>query len=115
MSIILCLDSPRAWAAYDFGRYFGIFLLKHRPYRVSNEPLPVQWRGREYGIGTMAPKNGDASWIAFLGNGEIEGCLELDGDMGFWGRRVESASMSSPRCARSMEDEWKSYAAGTHH
>jgi hypothetical protein len=37
----------------------------------------------------MAPNEGDASWIAFLGNGEIEGSLELDKSIGFWGARVD--------------------------
>jgi hypothetical protein len=54
MGIILCPDTPRVWGAYHFGRYFGIFLLEQRPYRASDEPLPANWRGREYGIGTMA-------------------------------------------------------------
>jgi hypothetical protein len=58
----------------------------------------------------MAHEAGDASWIAFLGNGKIEGCLELDGSIGFWGSRFDSASTSSSRSAWSMKEEWNSYA-----
>jgi hypothetical protein len=107
LSLILCLDTPRVWGAFDFGRYSGVFLLDQRPYRASDEPLPIQWRGREYGIGKVLPCEGDASWIAFLGDGEIEGCLDLDGEIGFWGRRV---TMSSARNIRSIREEWNSYA-----
>jgi hypothetical protein len=113
LNIILCLNTPQVWGAYDFGRYFGIFLLEQRPYRATDETLPVYWRGREYGIGTMAPTENDVSWISFLGNGEIEGCLDLDGSIGFWGTRIESPGTSSPRSAWSMKEEWNSYAAGS--
>lgn len=104
MSVIFCLDTPRAWASYDFGHYFGIFMLRQRPYRVSDETLPIYCHGRECGIDRMARKEDDASRIAFLGNGEIQGCLEFDGIIRFWGTRVKSASNSSPRCAWSMKD-----------
>jgi hypothetical protein len=85
MSIILCLDKPGEWAAYDIGRDFSIFPLDQRSYQVPDDTLPIRWRSREYGIGKRVPKEDDASCVSFLGNGEIRRCLEMDGDIGFGG------------------------------
>jgi hypothetical protein len=39
--------------------------------------------------GEVTTGNNKRSWISFLGGGCIEGCLEIMGDLGFEGYKVE--------------------------
>ncbi|MCJ1344515.1 hypothetical protein MMC31_002718 [Peltigera leucophlebia] len=107
--LILALETPRIWGAYDFGAFSGIIHLAQRPFFPSEEPIPLEWRGRETGEGEMS--FGDACFgeIAFLGNGRIRGSLNnLYGERcDFEGAKVEEGG--ARRSAGSMRVEWDGY------
>ena len=73
--LILALETPRIWGAYDFGAFSGILQLAQRPFFPSQEPIPLEWRGRENGEGEMSFGDDCHGEIAFLGNGQITGSL----------------------------------------
>lgn len=106
-SLILCLDSPRIWGAYDFGQFTGIFLLPTRPYQPSPIPLRCNWRGVETGEGEMSFGNNCVGEIAFHGDGQISGMLNLYGQCEFNGTR-RPGPMTAPRPA-GMKMEWDGY------
>ena len=108
LSLILTLDGPRIWGAYDFGQYSGVLLLENRPYSASNEALPVKWRGRENGEGEMSFGDHCYGDIAFHGNGRITGMLNFYGDCGFSGTRQPGPG-TALRPAASMKEEWGGY------
>ena len=108
MSIILCLDSPGVWGAYDFGMFSGILHLEDRPWEASYEPIPCKWRGRENSEGQMSFGESCTGEIAFLGGGRIEGYLNMYGQCHFSGTRVPGPG-SAPRTAASMKQEWNGY------
>ena len=109
-SLILTLDGPRIWGAYDFGQFSGILLLENRPHSASNEALPIKWRGREEGEGEMSFGDDCYGHIAFQGNGRITGMLNLFGDCEFFGKRQPGPRVAL-RSAASMRQEWESYNA----
>ena len=108
LSLVLCLDSPKVWGAYDFGMFSGIILMPSRPYRASETPIPCQWAGRENGEGEMTFGDDCVGNIAFLGDGRIQGTLELLGKCDFTGIRRPSPP-SAVRAAASMRAEWEGY------
>ena len=110
LTISLRLDTPNVWGAYDFGIFSGIFLLQQRPYKASDVRLPVRWRGRENGEGEITCGNNNKGWISFPGDGRIEGCLQIEGDCKFVGRRIDGMDAPSSRDATSMRHEWESYS-----
>ena len=107
-SLILCLDSPGVWGAYDFGMFTGILHLEERPWEPSHEPIPCTWRGRESGENQISFGESCIGGIAFLGDGRIEGCLDLYGECKFFGTRMPGPP-SAPRSAPSMKEEWSGY------
>ncbi|MCJ1425983.1 hypothetical protein MMC29_003884 [Sticta canariensis] len=110
LSLILCLETPRVWGAYDFGQFSGILHLPQRPYHPSEDPLPFHWRGRENGEGEMSFGEDCFGEIAFLGGGKIEGrIMNLYGDCGFTGMRRPGPTVA-PRSANSMREEWEGYS-----
>ncbi|MCJ1450160.1 hypothetical protein MMC28_000489 [Mycoblastus sanguinarius] len=108
LSLILTLDGPRIWGAYDFGQFSGILLLENRPYSASDEALPIKWRGRENGEGEMDFGDHCYGEIAFQGNGQITGMLNLFGDCEFFGKRQPGPG-TAIRPAASMGQEWDGY------
>ncbi|KAL8684614.1 MAG: hypothetical protein Q9224_006235 [Gallowayella concinna] len=108
LSLILCLDSPGVWGAYDFGMFSGILHLENRPWEPSDEPIPCTWRGRENSEGQMRFGPGCRGEITFLGDGRIEGWLNVYGQSRFQGQR-SPGPLTAPRSAASMRDEWDGY------
>ena len=108
LSLVLTLDSPSMWAAYDFGIFSGIIHLPERPYTSSQESLPCSWRGRENGEGEMSFGDRCTGAITFLGGGRIEGWLSLYGRCEFSGMRRDGPG-NAPRTAASMRQEWDGY------
>ncbi|KAL8735339.1 MAG: hypothetical protein Q9166_000884 [cf. Caloplaca sp. 2 TL-2023] len=108
MSLILCLNSPNVWGAYDFGMFSGVLHMQGRPWEPSEEPIPCRWRGRENGEGEMSFGDNCRGEIAFLGDGNIQGSLNLFGECHFSGRRRPGPG-TAPRSAASMQDEWDGY------
>lgn len=107
--LILALESPRIWGAYDFGAFSGIIHLAQRPFFPSQEPIPLEWRGRENGEGEMSFGDDCHGEIAFLGNGQITGSLN-----NLYGERcdfegVKVAEEGTRRSAGSMRAEWDGY------
>lgn len=118
-SLILCLDSPSVWGAYEFGPFTGILRLPQRPFYPSDEGLPFYWRGIDHAAGAViASGEYCMGEIAFLGQGRIAGRINVYGgggdygDCEFTGMRQSvgmGRGMSSPRSAYSMRQEWESY------
>lgn len=106
--LILALDTPRVWGAYDFGAFSGILHLAQRPFFPSQQPIPLEWRGRENGEGEMSFGDDCYGEITFLGNGQIRGSLNnLYGEKcDFEGVKVEEGAR---RSAGSMRVEWDGY------
>ena len=108
LTLTLTLDSPGVWGAYDFGMFEGILRLAERPWAVS-DTCSLMWRGRENGEGEMNFDDGsNQGYIDFLGNGEIEGALNLYGNCDFTGRRRNGPG-TPVRTAASMRQEWDGY------
>ena len=107
-SLILCLDSPGVWGAYDFDMFSGILHLEERPWEPSHEPISCTWRGRENGENEISFGESCIGGITFLGDGRIEGCLNLYGECKFFGTRMPGPP-SAPRSAASMKEEWSGY------
>ena len=115
-SLILCLDTPRVWGAYEFGPFTGILRLPQRPFYASDEhTLPFYWRGVDHAARTVAGGEYCVGEMAFLGQGRIAGRLNIygdgDGNCEFTGVR-QGAGMGMnfpPRSAYSMRQEWESY------
>lgn len=108
LSLVLTLDSPSMWAAYDFGMFSGIIHIPERPYTSSHEPIPCHWRGTENGEGEMSFGEHCTGAITFLGGGRIEGWLSLYGRCEFYGTRRDGPG-NAPRTAASMRQEWDGY------
>ncbi|KAL8774640.1 MAG: hypothetical protein Q9203_004123 [Teloschistes exilis] len=108
LSLVLCLDSPHVWGAYDFGMFSGILRIGSRPFEASNDPLPCRYRGRGNGEGVMDFGDHCAGAIAFLGDDSIEGWLNLDGECQFQGVRRPDLG-TAVRNAASMKQEWNGY------
>lgn len=107
--LILALESPCIWGAYDFGAFSGILHLAQRPFFPSQEPIPLEWRGRENGEGEMSFGDDCHGEMAFLGNGQITGSLN-----NLYGERcdfegVKVAEEGTRRSAGSMRAEWDGY------
>lgn len=107
LTLVLTLDSPAVWGAYDFGMFSGVMHLPHRPYSTLDE-LEFRWRGRENGEGEMTFGENCNGVLCFRGNGRIEGWMNLYGECWFEGIRREEAG-TLVRTARSMRDEWNGY------
>ncbi|KAL8880412.1 MAG: hypothetical protein Q9198_002173 [Flavoplaca austrocitrina] len=107
-TIVLTLDSPSVWGEYDFGMFSGILRIPQRPFVVSGDMLPFEWRGRENSEGEMSFGNNCVGGISFLGNGYIEGWINLYGECRFEGTRMDGpgTAMSS---AADLRDQWDSY------
>lgn len=111
LSIILCLDTPRVWGAYNFGPFTGILHLPQRPFQASDDGLLFRWRGIDHIRGEIGAGDFCMGEIAFLGHGRIAGRLNIYGDCEFTGMR-QTEAMNSPRSAYSMRQEWESYNEG---
>lgn len=108
MSLVLTLDSPGMWGAYDFGMFSGILNMQDRPWDSSHEPIPCRWRGQDNSEGEMSFGDQCTGAIAFLGGGRIQGWLSLYGRCEFYGTR-RSGPGNAPRTAASMRQEWDGY------
>lgn len=108
MSLVLTLDSPGLWGAYDFGIFEGILRLNTRPWEPSSEGIQCSWRGRENGEGEMSFGDHCQGEVVFWGDGRIEGWLSLYGRCDFVG--VRRPGPGTPiRSAGSMRQEWDGY------
>ena len=108
LSLILCLDSPGLWGSYDFGMFSGILHMQERPWEPSPQGIRCLWRGRENSEGERSFGDSCVGEVAFLGNGQIEGWLNVYGQCWFQGIRRPGGT-AAPRSAASMRDEWEGY------
>jgi hypothetical protein len=108
-TLILTLEGDRLWGAYDFGMFTGILNMA-RPYTSSpHHRIEFKWRGRENGEGEMSYGDDQTGWIKFLGDGEIEGMISVDGEAKFSGIRVSGRETRSERTSWNMREEWNGY------
>ena len=107
-TMILTLDTPSIWGEYDFGMFSGILHIPQRPFAASNETISFQWRGRENSESQMSFGDNCVGGISFLGNGYIDGWINLYGECRFQGRRRDGPG-TAIRSAASMRDEWDGY------
>lgn len=107
-TMILTLDTPSIWGEYDFGMFSGILHIPRRPFAASNEAISFQWRGRENSESQMSFGDSCVGSISFLGNGYIDGWINLYGECRFQGRRRDGPG-TAIRSATSMRDEWDGY------
>ena len=113
MCLILTLDSPTMWGAYDFGMFSGIIRFPSRPMVSSNQPMSCKWRGQENGEGEMSFGDHCIGSVKFLGGGRIEGWLNLYGRCEFSGIR-QAGPGNALRTAASMKQEWEGYSEETY-
>ena len=107
-TIVLTLDSPSIWGQYDFGMFSGIFHVPQRPFAASNNMFPFQWRGRENGEGEMSFGDDCIGGISFLGNGYIEGWINVYGQCRFEGTRRDGPGTAVSN-AIDIRNEWDGY------
>lgn len=108
LNLTISLEGTTVWGAYDLGAFSGIIFLPQRPWQASKEALSFTWRGRETGEGEMSFGHGCEGEISFLGDGKIEGWIQVYGRCSFKGvRRPEAGTVV--RTARSMKAEWEGY------
>ncbi|KAL8864618.1 MAG: hypothetical protein Q9174_007285, partial [Haloplaca sp. 1 TL-2023] len=107
-TIVLTLDSPSVWGQYDFGMFSGIFHVQQRPFAASNEMFPFHWRGRENGEGAMSLGDNNVGEIFFLGNGYIEGWINVYGQCRFEGYRRDGPGTAVSN-AIDIRNEWDGY------
>ena len=108
-TLILTLDTPQIWGSYDFGMFSGILHIPSRPYSASSSQfLELRWRGRENGEGEMSFGEDCCGGLSFLGDGLIEGWMNLYGKCWFHGVRRDGPG-TPVRTARSMREEWEEY------
>ena len=108
LTLLLTLDIPLVWGAYDFGSFSGTLRIPQRPTVASGRGLPFHWRGRENGEGEMSFGDDCEGVLYFLGGGKISGHMSLYGDVEFDGQRRQGPGTPS-RNAASMRDEWEEY------
>lgn len=80
LTLILTLDTLNIWGAYDFGAFSRILHIPNRPFTASPRPLSFQWRGRENSEGEMQFGEYCQGAISFLGDGRLEGWLNVSGE-----------------------------------
>ncbi|KAL8638138.1 MAG: hypothetical protein Q9226_009029 [Calogaya cf. arnoldii] len=107
-TLVLTLDSPAIWGEYDFGMFSGVLHIPQRPFAASSDMLSFQWRGRENSEGEMSFGDNCVGGISFLGNGYIEGWINLYGECRFEGMRRDGPG-TAVSSATTIRDEWESY------
>ncbi|KAL8650669.1 MAG: hypothetical protein Q9210_003698 [Variospora velana] len=107
-TLILTLESPFVWGEYDLGMFSGLLLMPERPYSASTQELPFTWRGRDNGEGESRFGDDCHGGITFLGDGQIQGWINVYGDCHFEGTRRWGPGTHA-RSARSLHIEWDQY------
>ncbi|KAL8918378.1 MAG: hypothetical protein Q9208_007397 [Pyrenodesmia sp. 3 TL-2023] len=107
-TLVLTLDTPAIWGEYDFGMFSGILHIPQRPYAASSDELALEWCGRANDEGEMSFGGNCVGGISFVGNGHIEGWINLYGECRFQGTRRDGPG-TAIRSAISMRDEWDGY------
>ena len=79
--------------------------MPERPYRASNDEIPFTWRGRDRSEGQISFGPDNRGFIRFLGDGRIEGRINVYGDASFIGWRASGDETQPPRSAASMREE----------
>lgn len=107
LTLNLALESPSLWGAYDFGMFKGIMFIDQRPYKAFDHS-GLSWRGRDTSEGMMSFGDDCSGQIRFLGNGRIEGVMNLYGNCHFDGQRRAGLG-APPGAAARMRQEWEGY------
>lgn len=87
-----------------------MFCITEIPRRSSAERFRFQWRGEivQESVPLYGPEC--VGWLEFHGDGDIKGGVSIHGDaLLFRGERIDQIGTRSPREAKSMRKEWKSY------
>ncbi|KAL9603236.1 MAG: hypothetical protein Q9219_001256 [cf. Caloplaca sp. 3 TL-2023] len=108
LTLVLTLDTPSVWGAYDFGMFSGITYISERPYDASGQEIPFSWRGREHSEGEMSFGEHCQGGICFTGDGFVQGWINLDGVYYFQGLRRPGPG-TPIRNAASMRAEWEAF------
>lgn len=108
MTLTLTLDTPAIWGAYDFSMFFGILYIPQRPFSTNEPAKEFSWRGRDSSEGVISCGERNAGGISFLGEGRIEGWINLYGECRFEGIRQPGPGFAV-RAAAGMQAEWDGY------
>ena len=106
MTLLLTLDGPRVWGAFDFGVIEGIMLFDN-PFTTNAEEIAFKYRGRER-EGPILYGDSHIGMISFLGDGTIGGHIVWLGTLQFQARRRPGPG-TAIRNATSMKYEWDNY------
>ncbi|KAF4984696.1 hypothetical protein FZEAL_136 [Fusarium zealandicum] len=106
--LTLTIAGNALWGSFNLGIYEGVLYFDERPRRSSHDEIRFRWRGRE-DQGPIFYGNQNEGWIKFLGDGRIEGCLDMQ-RLHFQGRRHPGQGTRSAIDARSLQDEWNGYS-----
>ncbi len=114
--LVLTLVGSELWGRFDLGPAVGVLRLAERPWESSRERAPLSWRGR-----TAARDYGGGGWVRFLGDGRLEGRLEIadeDDDgyddtfpLAFRADRLPGQGTRSEAGAAALRAEWAGYNA----
>ncbi|EEU42707.1 uncharacterized protein NECHADRAFT_47452 [Fusarium vanettenii 77-13-4] len=108
LGLTLTLSGSSLWGRFNLGVYEGVFFIEDRPMRSSHEKVWFKWRGRE-DQGPIIYGDRNNGWIKFLGDGRIEGFLDMQ-SLSFQGRRFPDQPTRSSIDARSMKNEFDGYS-----
>lgn len=108
--LILTMDGNALWGSFEFGPVRGIFHIEERPRRSSEDTFGFEWRGEDDQDEHLGGSH-DGSYIKFVGDGNVEGVMNWNGDMlEFSGRRVSGQGTRSEISAVSMRQQWQQRA-----
>ncbi|WYZ41107.1 hypothetical protein EsH8_V_000002 [Colletotrichum jinshuiense] len=106
--LVCTIDSDRLWVWFDFSSICGVMSRDARPRRSSLDPLAFHCRGG-WG-GSQVCDNLGPGWLAFVGDGFIDGTVDWEGQtLEFQARRIEGQSTRSETPAREMLLMWESF------
>ncbi|PGH33803.1 hypothetical protein GX50_03372 [[Emmonsia] crescens] len=110
--LILTLHQNALWSAYDFGMFTSILHIPQRPWEASaDKQYEFSWCGKENSQGVISYDDArQKGWVRFLGNGRIDGVIEVYGKARLSGVRVSGEQTRSERDAASMRAEWEGYS-----
>ncbi|KAK0708381.1 hypothetical protein B0H67DRAFT_648451 [Lasiosphaeris hirsuta] len=106
-ALILTLDGKVLWGSFEIDDIQGIFRLKERPYQSSYRRLHFEWRAKDNNGKVYHGTDDDDSYMKFLGDGDVEGRIDLFGESyQFDGHRISGQPMRSEISAASMRTQW---------
>jgi hypothetical protein len=106
--LVFTLDGNSLWGYFEIGPLQGVMYIPERPWESSRRELSFEWRGvDDQGVDHGAGLGEDGSWVAFLGDGLVEGEIVFFGDvLQFDARRLAGQGTRSEISVAEMRRRW---------